>query len=213
MIVGDAEAWINQFRRFDERLLPRIVRIVPKCVAKLGRNALEDDITLNLVNRLAVDPIARGIVFFEYQHHPSTVDEIGSEKSTGEIDFVAHFSRTRKIYLAYECKRLNIPSGSSKKSLATEYVKEGVHRFVTEQYSEGLPMGCMLGYVLDGDVPDANAKVRGALKKHELQIALDGEPVDLESIQSALRFSSRHKRAKSGLLIEVRHSLVSCMSC
>ena len=212
MIVGDAEAWISRFRRFDERLLPLIIQIVPKCVAKLGKNALEDDITLNLVNKLALDPIARGIVIFEYQHHPSTVDEMGSEKSTGEIDFVAHFSRTRKTYLAYECKRLNVPTGSGKKSLATEYVKEGVHRFVTEQYSEGLPMGCMLGYVLDGDVLGANAKVRGALKKHELMIALHGEPVDLEGIQSALRFRSNHKRAKSGSLIEVRHSLVSCIS-
>ena len=49
-------------------------------------------------------------------------------------------------------KRLNVPRDDGRRSLAKKCVMDGLSRFTTGQYSENLPVGCMLGYVLDGDV-------------------------------------------------------------
>ena len=49
-------------------------------------------------------------------------------------------------------KRLNVPRDDGRRSLTKEYVMDGLSRFTTGQYSENLPVGFMLGYVLDGDV-------------------------------------------------------------
>lgn len=161
MIIGNAASWLKRFRGFDERLLPRIVHHVKAVSSLLGDNPHEDDITLNLISRLCLDAEAREVFeYFEYQFEPDRIDEYGVAKSLGKIDMAAHVSFDRKTYLAYECKRLNVSAKNSISSLATPYVKEGVHRFITEQYSEDLPLGCMLGYVLDGQIMNADAKVR-----------------------------------------------------
>ena len=44
-------------------------------------------------------------------------------------------------------------------------------RFVTEQYGEDLPVGCMLGYVLDGKVPEAMLNVCAAVKGNKTLIS------------------------------------------
>lgn len=211
MIIGNAANWLNQFRGFDERLLPRIVHHVKAVSSLLGDNPLEDDITLNLVSRLCLDPEAREVFeYFEYQFEPDRIDENGVAKSLGKIDMAAHVSFDRKTYLAYECKRLNVSAQKSTSSLATPYVKEGVYRFVTEQYSEDLPVGCMLGYVVNGQIVDADTKVRAALVKLASDVAMNGALAPVEAIPGAQRFSSKHTRKISGTDIELRHALVSC---
>ena len=122
----------------------------------------------------------------------------------------AHIEWDRKTYLAYECKRLNVVNDSKWKSLATPYVKEGVVRFVKEQYSEGLPVGCMLGYVLDGDVGKADPRIRAAMTKHATLTAMESGFKPLLAIAQTKRFATAHKRPNSGTLIEVRHALVAC---
>ena len=89
----------------------------------------------------------------------------------------------------------------ARQSLATPYVNEGVKRFVTEQYAEGLPVGCMLGYVLDGDMGFAQARVHAA-------IALTNGPDSASPIACVERFTTDHTRPASGELIHVRHSLL-----
>ena len=114
----------------------------------------------------------------------------------------------RDRYLAYECKRLNVPRKGGKRSLATEYVKEGLLRFVTEKYAADLPVGCMLGYVLDGNAATAQSKVFAALAAQQSLIGLVGMPKNQPPIGPMPRFSSRHSRPSAGLDIEVRHTLL-----
>ena len=111
-------------------------------------------------------------------------------------------------YLAYECKRLNELRDDGRRSLAGEYVREGLSRFVDEQYSENLPVGCMLGYVLDGDVPYAASSVREKIIACQRETALIEQPTDEAAIGLATRFSSRHRRRRSGEEIEIRHALL-----
>ena len=128
--------------------------------------------------------------------------------SKGRIDVaVLLLDPLAEGYLAYECKRLNDVREDGRRSLAGEYVMEGLSRFVTEQYSANLPVGCMLGYVLDGDVAYAASSVREKIVEYRRKIALTGQPKDEAAVGVATRFSSRHRRQGDGE-IEVRHALL-----
>ena len=87
-------------------------------------------------------------------------------------------------------------------------MREGLSRFVAEQYAENLPVGCMLGYVLDGDVPHAASSIRSKIIACARETALIGEPRDETAVGVATRFSSRHRRRRSDSEIEIRHALL-----
>ena len=116
--------------------------------------------------------------------------------------------RERERYLAYECKRLNVTRSGSTRSLATQYVLEGVTRFVSQQYAADLPLGCMLGYVMDGNVKTARRKVRAAMAGHCKDVALVWGPVNDRRLGVIERMSSRHLRSPAAAPIEIRHALL-----
>ena len=80
-------------------------------------------------------------------------------------------------------------------------------RFITEQYAEGLPFGCLLGYVLDSDVAFARQQVDAAIAAHAPVNLAEG-PVDLSDLTGTTRFRTKHVR-NSGAAIELRHSFLS----
>jgi hypothetical protein len=206
MLVGDVEAWAQKFATFDDRFLERIVAVWPACVAALPGQSLENAITINLVHLLGKDPEVRRLChWIEYQYEPFGIAANGSKYSKGEIDMAALFDWERERYLAYECKRLNIAVPGGRSSLATAYVTEGMMRFLTEQYGEGLPFGCMLGYVLDGDIDFALERITAAITAHAPLNLLSG-PDSMAAVGSASRFSTNHSRASSE--IELRHALL-----
>ena len=77
----------------------------------------------------------------------------------------------------------------------------------TEQYAEGLRVGGMLGYVMDGDVPFARACVNAAITAHGPLQLLAG-PAPLPPVGAVERFSTLHDRAPSEN-IGLRHALLS----
>ena len=209
MAVGDLTAWAGRFRSFDERFLERVVAVWPRCLAVLPQQPYEDTITINLVNLLLSDPdILRRFHWIEFHYEPSGHTPEGTAYSTGSVDMAVFLDQDRDTYLAYECKRLNERRGDGRRSLAGEYVKDGLSRFVTGQYSENLPVGCMLGYVLDGDVVYAASRVREKIIQSGQYVALVEGPRDDIAIGKATRFYSRHRRKSNGEEIEVRHALL-----
>ena len=105
-------------------------------------------------------------------------------------------------------KRLNVPRDNGRRSLAKEYVMDGLSRFTTGQYSKNLPAGFMLGYVLDGDVKYVASSVQAKINEHREDIALVLHPRRDIPIGNATRFYSRHRRRSNGGEIEVQHALV-----
>ena len=207
--AGDPAIWADRFRSLDTRFLQRVVAIWPRCVAVLQSHPPEDAITINLVHLLRKDAGARRLFhWLALQYEPLGFTAEGAAYSKGRIDMALLVDREHERYLAYECKRLNVVRQGRRHSLATLYVTDGVARFVTEQYAEGLSVGCMLGYVMDGDVVAAQTKVRTAIDRHGSGIGLTTEPEQESSIGEATRFLSRHLRAASGREIEVRHALL-----
>ncbi|SEH62378.1 hypothetical protein [Magnetospirillum fulvum] len=208
MLIGDMQDWVDSFVSFDDRFLERVAAAWPVCMAVLPEQPGEDEITINLVYHLAKDKVIRRLCHWvEYQFEPFGLAADGSKYSKGIIDIAVLFDWERERYLAYECKRLNVINGGSRSSLATVYVTQGMMRFLTEQYAENLPVGCMLGYVLDGDVPFAKVRLADAIGSHA-PLALTDGPTPLAAIETIERFRTRHNRS-AGSEIELRHALFS----
>ena len=101
----------------------------------------EDTISANLVDVLNGDPeVRRRFHWIEFQYEPFGYTVEGTAYSTGSVDIAVLLNQDRDIYLAYECKRLNDVRKDGRRSLAGDYVTDGLSRFVAEQYAEGLPL-------------------------------------------------------------------------
>lgn len=208
MALGDLKIWANHFVSVDERLLERVEMVWPKCLVIFSGQPEEDAITINLVQFLTKDPIVRRICHWvEYQFEPFGTLPSGAKYSKGKIDLAVLLDWERERYLAYECKRLNVIYSGKRNSLAAQYVTEGMMRFMTEQYAEGLPVGFMLGYVIDGDTQFAIDKVTSSIAS-DGKVGLVGSPVNTLSIGNIRRFSTNHLR-NSGGTIQLRHALLS----
>ena len=213
MVAGDPSTWAARFRPFDGRFLRRVAVVWPACLDRLAtlcRQPEEDEITLNLVELLKKDPVVlRSFQGVQFHYEPVGRTSGGLRYSLGEVDIAVFLTRDQDAYLAYECKRLNVRRSDGRRTLATEYVKCGVARFARGQYSRELPVGGMLGYVLDGDVTHAALSVRQKLIELRSDIALVGELGEEAWIDEMTRFLSRHMRESEGSEIEVRHALLS----
>jgi hypothetical protein len=210
MALGDLSDWTPRFISVDERILGRILAVWPACILVLPENPPEDTITINLVHHLSNDDVVRRICHWvEYQFEPFGFDASGAAFSKGKIDMAIILDGERARYLAYECKRLNVTTKSGKATLATRYVTEGLHRFVSEQYAETLPVGGMLGYVLDGDCDAALTSVHAAIEADRVKVALIGSPVSIPAIGFAKRFGTIHSRGSEKPSIEVRHAALA----
>ena len=210
MLVGDPADWVVRFRSVDVRFLERVAAVWPRCRAVLPRDPDEDTITINLVDILSRDTQARRwFHHLEYQYESFGYTSSGWAYSKGKIDMALVLDFERDIYLAYECKKLRENKNGKFRSLATEYVKTGVVRFVTEQYAAGLPLGSMLGYVMDGRLDSARTTIETALLSGESKIGLLTDTVDAEPVDEIHRFVTRHSRAEGGGEIELRHALLA----
>ncbi len=209
MLVGDPAHWIARFRSLDVRFLECVLAVWPRCVELLSEKPDEDTITINLVNILSRDTKARRLFHhLAYQHEPFGYSTDGWAYSKGRIDMALLLDQERERYLAYECKRLNVARNGKTNSLATPYVLEGMVRFITEQYAADLPVGCMLGHVLDGNVNAARRKVRAVISSYSANIGLMGKPTNSQPVGAIGRFSSLHCRPSNASTIEIRHALL-----
>jgi hypothetical protein len=140
------------------------------------------------------------------QEHLRLTDA-GVAQVGGYLDIsILFFIGKSRPYLAVECKRLNVTGTDGYcRSLATEYVEEGMMRFVTEQYASEWPLGGMIGYVMDGDVASAYSSVRGRIEERASDLRCDG--LEIREIQPPAKFSTIHSRVAG--TIELRHYLLS----
>jgi hypothetical protein len=82
-------------------------------------------------------------------------------------------SHQEEIYLCLEAKRLNAVVSGVRRSLADEYVKEGMQRFVDGKYSRFVRHGAMLAYVLDGNTDRAIQNVENNIRNRLSELRMD----------------------------------------
>lgn len=210
MLTGDLNAWLPHFRGLEERIAEAVEAAWPICVAPLQskKNALthEDHITEHLVQSLIRTKLVPGRII--YQYTLLAEDGSGNVSAPSNIDFVLTIGDDEDVYLACECKRLNVPYKTGVRALVGEYVDEGLMRFVSGQYSNGLPLAMMLGYVM-------NAKSNVARRGVKRILALRSATAGFQSERDApvvsgrpLRFYTTHA-CVPGHVIEVAHTLLA----
>ena len=209
MVTGERPRWAAaMFRRRDEMFLSYVVRVWQRAVAQLQYDPPENAITKALVEQLEADGKARDFFYCDYQFVPIEWRSVGEMTEDQYIDLAMIVGNNRRAYLAYECKKLNVlHTDGTRRSQAGRYVgEEGMMRFVTEKYAKDLPVGCMLGYVMDEDLQWAYEKVEAAMMAQVPTLGLQGRPIPAPSIGVIHRFVTRHSR--SGRSLEMCHALL-----
>ena len=208
MVSGERRSWVEEFRVTERKFLCCVARIWWQAIAHLPPSSCEDTITVALVNDLARDAEARNAFYCEYQFHPFARSARGPLTGTSRVDIAVIVGHDRVAYLACECKRLNVTGADgARRSQAGTYVGEdGMMRFVTEKYAEDLPIGCMMGYVMDGDMSFAFMHIKAAMTGEQPALGLQGEPQEDPPIGIIRRFVTEHER--NGRWMEIRHALL-----
>lgn len=157
--AGEVMALIlDTWREFS---LHRQVRLEPRITA-LFRYALID----------AYDSAGRA--WFIALEDPITDPTFGTESGRNDLRFYPPKNHRQTIFFTVECKRLHVTTDSGFKHLADKYVKDGMQRFVDGKYSNGLPCGGMLGYVMDNRLDDAFARVQAEIKTRSSNLKTAG---------------------------------------
>ncbi|HAC64246.1 MAG TPA: hypothetical protein DCF68_12070 [Cyanothece sp. UBA12306] len=83
-----------------------------------------------------------------------------SLKPDGFIDFKMIYGWTQQDYFGIECKRVSSVTQGNNRNLATEYVTNGIMRFVKGIYSPNHDFAAMLGFVIDGNIDNCVNRIQ-----------------------------------------------------
>jgi hypothetical protein len=212
MIVGDSSDWDDVF---PENLLPLIfnhIFLAWERMLPTGCSDLEDAITDKLYIYL-VNSKSRNDHPFRINRETPEFD-MQTAKEIGRMDIVFYPPNTNdeNIYLCIEAKRLNAIISGVVHSLADQYVKEGMQRFVDRKYASHVSHGAMLGYVLDGKISSAMKNVENNIRKHFTKLQMEH---DCGFLPSTIRpddhhtKETRHKRSTKPESFSIHHLFVT----
>lgn len=153
---------------------------------------LETRITAVFRDALIEAYVAAGRNWFITLEDPITDSTFGTEEGRNDLNFFPPQHYGQKIFFTVECKRLHVTRDSGFAHLADAYVEKGVLRFVNGQYSNGLPCGGMVGYVMDNHVSSAFGKVQSEIvNKSKILCLKKGPALQIpSSILTVYKFSA-----------------------
>lgn len=209
-MVGQLDAWAGLI----DPMVPEILRLVVETWGEMqppAPNQREDEITNRLCVALRRNRHLRKLMFYVITQMVILEPDAGEEVGRTDIAFLPtgkDLVPSEGTYFCLECKRLNVLKNGRRRSYASEYVKFGMLRFVTGQYSRSVRHGGMVGYVLDSDVSRAMGNVENNIRKHRAKLRIVGPdtflPSDyLKGIQSARE--SHHQRAHESTPFRIHH--------
>ena len=130
------------------------------CITAVFRDALID----------AYEKTGRN--WFITLEEPITDPNTGQEQRRNDLRFYPPAHHGQRIFFTVECKRLNVSTASGFSSLISEYINEGMMRFVTEAYSHNHPKGGMIGYVMDANVVKAMTRLKDKITENSNRLQL-----------------------------------------
>jgi len=209
MTVGDSSHW-DDF--FQQNLVPAVlVQIISvwEQMPKPGLSDLEDVISDKLYSALVK---AKGRSDFPFLIRREDLEfDTDLAKETGRKDIAFYPSHEEDIYLCLEAKRLNAVISGVRRSLADEYVKEGMQRFVDRKYARLVRHGAMLAYVLDGDIDRAVQNIENNIRNRlaELRMNKNGSLIASTIRPDDSRTKeTRHHREREKAVFRIHHLFV-----
>lgn len=139
----------------------------------------------------------------------SQSDDLALATPTGLIDIKVCYTWNDETYLTMECKRVS----STENSLALEYIRQGINRFVICKYSPGHAFGIMVGYSICGNPDGCASRVCKALAKEPIAVTgFDrtlGWQADSQIIHGLTHYRTRHRQDLARNQIELLHAIVA----
>ncbi len=177
--------------------------------ARVTRTSHEDAISDVLRWKMAAAKNRlKPVPHLRFEREPQS-DDPELETPTGLIDIKVCYTWNDETYLTMECKRVS----STENSLALEYVRQGINRFVVCKYSPGHAFGIMVGYSICGNPNGCAARVCKALAKEPVAATgFDsklGWQVGSEIIHGLTHYRTRHRQDVTPHQIELLHAFVS----
>jgi len=170
-VIGNSNSWANTF---PDDLIPKILDLVLsawKIFTKPEQNDHEVPITKRLRIYLINLKNIRQLPVTIQREIPE--DDLQTGEERGRIDLHFTHGYREDVYFAFECKRLNkIDSRNKINSLAPEYVKDGMMRFVTGKYASSLNNGGMIGYVMNGNTDTAIRAVNRNINNNRIHLRI-----------------------------------------
>jgi hypothetical protein len=211
MIVGDSSYW-DDF--FAQSLVPSVLKHVLATwekIPKPGPSDLEADITFRLYCTL-VSAKDRNAHIFLIRYEDMEIDT-NLEKVSGRKDIVFFPSlQDEDVYLCIEAKRLNATISGVKCSLADEYVKEGMQRFVDGKYSRHVRHGAMLAYILDKNLYRALTNIENNMRNRLAELRMGGKSGLMPSTvldQDPRVKETHHHRVGENVVFHIHHLFCS----
>jgi hypothetical protein len=154
---GDLSFLAARLRSLRNAVEAAVIAEWPTCIRPLvpdvNPNTREDPITRQLYMALVRAKRIPGR--FVPQYEILQADAAGVVSVIGRIDLILTVGDREDIYLACECKRLNVQRDGRLDIGNGAYVDEGLIKFIDNRYSRGLPSAMMIGYILNGDIAAA----------------------------------------------------------
>ena len=209
-VLGDPGMWSDTF---PDHLIPRILDLVTETWESFEKpTPTEHEVPITRRLKRALKQAK------DYQRLPVRIERESAEddpitgEELGRIDlkFLPAVSALEEVYFAFECKRLNILENGKRRTLAPEYVMEGVMRFVTGRYASIMQHGGMIGYVLDGRCNDTIRLVQSNIRRRCRALQLDADSILLQSRlppDNPMIRETAHKLSRSFVL---HHVFLSC---
>ncbi len=118
-----------------------------------------------------------------------------------------------KVYFAWECKLVGDKRLERRCSnLVSEYVTEGIVRFIDGKYSAEVASGGMLGYVLIGDIGNIVADINQSIisKRRRRHLSVADQMRQSKSVGNFHHvYLSQHRRRSGGKAISLYHLFLS----
>lgn len=172
MTVGDPRLWQPLF---PDALIPRILDLIWETWQRFDKPAADERevaITRRFKHALKQEKDYRRLPV-RIEREPAEDDAVtGDELGRIDLKFNPAESALEEVYFAFECKRLYALVSGSVRALASEYVSEGMMRFVAGRYASRMQNGGMIGYVLDGNPERARHQVAVAIASSAAQLLL-----------------------------------------
>lgn len=171
MIEGDLDPWSDSF---PAGLIPRVLDLLLAVWPTLEHttpNEHETAITRRFCALLRRSQEARILPFLIEREVP--IDDEVSSGEVGRLDLKFTHGYRADVYLTFEGKRVNVVNANGSVHRRTsEYVSEGMMRFIGGQYAGGQREGGMLAYVMDGDRTAAEKALRAIIGQRRSDLCL-----------------------------------------
>lgn len=206
MTIGDPSYW-DDF--FHQNLIPSILSYVITTWEQMpmpGPSDHEDAISVKLYSAL-INAKDRNAHAFLIRYQDVEVDT-DLAKESGRKDIVFFPSHQEEIYLCLEAKRLNAVISGVRRSLADEYVKEGMQRFVDGKYARFVRHGAMVAYVLDGETGRAIKNVANNIHNRLTELRMDKNSSFVDSTirpDDPRTKETHHRRAHEKAIFRIHH--------